>query len=1088
MSAPELITSPQQSPRPKAQAMTWRKFLKPLASLQLTVTLFVFSLGLVFFATTAQKTQGFWTVVDRYIWSWFVMVDCPPLLEFFKIFWWVPKSTTLPSWVTFPFPGGKLIGGLMFLNLLAAHAVRFKLTWKRSGVWLAHAGIILLFVGEAITREFQIEQQMSITEGSSSDFAIDSRHYELAFIETVDNGASERVTVVPAKTLLRAIKQKRRITNPDLPVDVQPLKYYPNSKLMNLDNPDAGKYENPATVQSGTLAVAVPLAEVSGVDDKERDFPSAYVSLLKKGTDEVVGVYFVSPLLKDQTLSSEGHTYAVTLRNTEYPKPYSLTLTKFDYEQYTGTTMAKNYTSHLTLDDPERGVHRQVVVSMNNPLRYRGETFYQHQFNQTPETKQTVLQIVRNPGWFLPYVACSMVALGLLFHFLYYLIRYLLRTTAKPTDAAAEPDRQSGLIRYGIPLGIVAFGSLFLLSKAIPRPSPGPLDLKSIARLPVVDRGRVKPLDTVARTCLRKISGQEEYEAADGKTYPAIKWFLDASITPPGSKGPAWEAKVIRIDNDQVQAMLGLARRKGSRYSLDEISSKIDLLQSAVDKVSPRPDMAKRKVSEATENQVNRFFESGDRDVFGAQAMEVAQRVEVYTRICQQRVPLTLPPTGDLEWRSFGEVRDDADRFAIRSVLEELGIRPQDISKIDEEQSELIQTRVDERRMRALASDPYTIQYLEMMRAYRHEKPAAFDKAVDDFRTATADGTSASQRAAVGFEVFLNEFAPAYQVLYLYVLALVCGLTGWLFAGANPALADSLRRGTFWLLVFTFAVHIFALVARMYLMDRWFVFVTNLYSSAVYIGCGAVGMGLILERIFPIGLGNIVAATIGGVTGIIAHGLAASGEDTLEMMQAVLDTNFWLATHVSTVTFGYAATYFAALLGLAYVIIGVFSPSLGKPGSVRINGVIKVTGKDLGDSLGQAMYGVICFATLLSFVGTVLGGIWADQSWGRFWGWDPKENGAVLIVIWNALILHARWCGLIKNRGTAVLTLVGGMITTWSWFGTNQLGAGLHNYGFRTDIAEACTITWIVFFGFIGVSLIPQRHWLSFKQNPPRMG
>ena len=94
-------------------------------------------------------------------------------------------------------------------------------------------------------------------------------------------------------------------------------------------------------------------------------------------------------------------------------------------------------------------------------------------------------------------------------------------------------------------------------------------------------------------------------------------------------------------------------------------------------------------------------------------------------------------------------------------------------------------------------------------------------------------------------------------------------------------------------------------------------------------------------------------------------------------------------------------------------------------------------------------YGTLCFATFFSFVGTVLGGLWADDSWGRFWGWDPKENGALMIVIWNALVLHARWGAMIRQRGLAVLAIFGNVITAWSWFGVNQMGEGLHAYGFR---------------------------------------
>jgi len=200
------------------------------------------------------------------------------------------------------------------------------------------------------------------------------------------------------------------------------------------------------------------------------------------------------------------------------------------------------------------------------------------------------------------------------------------------------------------------------------------------------------------------------------------------------------------------------------------------------------------------------------------------------------------------------------------------------------------------------------------------------------------------------------------------------------------------------------------------------------------------------------------------VTMLIAHNLATSG-DTLEMMQAVLDTNFWLATHVTCVTLGYTATFAAGALGTLYVLLGVFTRRLDEP---------------TRRTLGQMTYGVVCFATLFSFVGTVLGGIWADQSWGRFWGWDPKENGALLIVLMNALVLHARWGGLVKQRGIAVLAVAGNIVTAWSWFGVNMLGVGLHSYGFMEG-AFRWLLTYVVSqLVVIGIGLVPQRYWRSF--------
>jgi cytochrome c biogenesis factor len=184
------------------------------------------------------------------------------------------------------------------------------------------------------------------------------------------------------------------------------------------------------------------------------------------------------------------------------------------------------------------------------------------------------------------------------------------------------------------------------------------------------------------------------------------------------------------------------------------------------------------------------------------------------------------------------------------------------------------------------------------------------------------------------------------------------------------------------------------------------------------------------------------------------------------MLQAVLDTNIWLATHVVAITTGYSAMFLAGMLAIIYVVRGVFTRSLKK---------------QTADSLGRMTYGVICFATLFSFVGTVLGGIWADQSWGRFWGWDPKENGAVLIVLWCAITLHARWGGFIRQRGLMIMALFGNIVTSFSWFGVNMLGVGLHSYGFMQK-----AFPWLVGFmisqlALMSVAAMPLERWRSFR-------
>jgi ABC-type transport system involved in cytochrome c biogenesis permease subunit len=277
-------------------------------------------------------------------------------------------------------------------------------------------------------------------------------------------------------------------------------------------------------------------------------------------------------------------------------------------------------------------------------------------------------------------------------------------------------------------------------------------------------------------------------------------------------------------------------------------------------------------------------------------------------------------------------------------------------------------------------------------------------------------------------------------------------------------MSETLRRTAFALVMVALVIHTLGLLFRMVLEGR--PPVTNLYSSAIFIGWGAGILGLVLERLSGGGIGIATASFVGFVTQIIAHNLALGG-DTMIMMQAVLDTNFWLATHVVIITIGYSATFVAGFLGILYIARGVLTRSLGAATAT---------------SISRMIYGIVCFATLFSFVGTVLGGIWADQSWGRFWGWDPKENGALIIVLWNAIILHARWGGLIRERGLATMAVFGNIVTSYSWFGTNMLSVGLHAYGFMDS-----AFTWLILFivsqlVIMGIGLLPRHLWLSARR------
>jgi ABC-type transport system involved in cytochrome c biogenesis permease subunit len=333
--------------------------------------------------------------------------------------------------------------------------------------------------------------------------------------------------------------------------------------------------------------------------------------------------------------------------------------------------------------------------------------------------------------------------------------------------------------------------------------------------------------------------------------------------------------------------------------------------------------------------------------------------------------------------------------------------------------------------------------------------PAAFNQAVAGYNAWLTQNGFQSEISKGKKEHSFNTFAPFARAQGIYVIALLLTCFSWL------KMSRGLINTAFYLIGLALVLHTAGLAFRMLLEGR--PPVTNLYSSAVFVGWGAVLLGWILERIYRNGIGSCVSSLVGFSTLIIANHLAKEG-DTMEMMRAVLDTNFWLATHVVCITIGYSATFLAGFLAIVYVLRGVFTSSLES---------------ETAKGLARMVYGIVCFATLFSFVGTVLGGIWADQSWGRFWGWDSKENGALMIVVWNAIILHCRWGGFVKDRGLMILALFGNIVTAWSWFGVNMLGIGLHSYGFMDEAFHS--LQWFA----IGQVLLmiagsqPLSRWLS---------
>ena len=396
--------------------------LKGLASLRLTVVLFVLSLLLVFFGTLAQIDQGNWTVVTEYFRSFNVVwIRWQLLVQFGQVFFGLSKTMVVPG--AFPFPGGLMLGSALLLNLLAAHLVRFKVSWKRSGILLIHAGLIVMLVGEFVTGVAAIEGSMVIEEGSTVNYVDHSRFFELAVVRPSDEEkGKDAVTVVPDSFL----RGKKLVSHDELPFDIQPVKYMANSAIRNLKPDEA---PTPATKGAGLVHAAVELREGSGVDsDQKVDMASCYLQLLdKKGQD--LGTYLFSLDLTPQTIEIAGKKYDVSLRFKRTYKPYSIHLIDFSFDRYMGTSTAKNYSSLVRVLDEERDEDRQVLIRMNQPLRYREDALYQQSFLKNEQG--TILQVVQNPAWLMPYISCGIVSLGMFVHFGMSLSTFLQRRPSR---------------------------------------------------------------------------------------------------------------------------------------------------------------------------------------------------------------------------------------------------------------------------------------------------------------------------------------------------------------------------------------------------------------------------------------------------------------------------------------------------------------------------------------------------------------------------------------------------------------------------------------------------------------------------------
>jgi ABC-type transport system involved in cytochrome c biogenesis permease subunit len=614
----------------------------------------------------------------------------------------------------------------------------------------------------------------------------------------------------------------------------------------------------------------------------------------------------------------------------------------------------------------------------------------------------------------------------------------------------------------------------------VPHREGDALHVNEFGQLPVLLNGRVQPLDSLARNSLLTMRGKQTVAKERGGTYiDATHWLLEVAYRPE----EADQYKSFRVQHPDVQGLLGVQSHGLEYLSFNDIAPHLDQIEEQVNSVFKAEQEKKSTPETRTPYQkdlihlynslylyhrLRNTLQPENSEAFVRSSVSentnasgpagFAQELDLYRAAIRTGVPAVQEtekgqPHNEKALEALAQFfrrYQDVDGAAYALVIPPLHAEQgrDDWKNIGRSLLESMKTG---------EIHPAVGVYAQIASAYQQSRTAEFNQAVAGYGQWLTSHGLVSEQNKGRREFLFNHLEPFYKAMVIYVAALLFGCAYWL------RLSEWVRRSAFYLLMVAFAIHTVGLVFRMCLEGR--PPVTNLYSSAIFVGWGAVLLGIILERIYRDGIGTVASAAVGFSTQIIAHHLALGG-DTMEMLRAVLDTNFWLATHVVMITIGYASMFFAGFLAVLYVLRGFFTRTLNDTSA---------------KSLSRMVYGIVCFATLFSFVGTILGGIWADQSWGRFWGWDPKENGALLIVLWCAIILHARWGGLVRERGLMALAIFGNIVTSFSWFGVNMLGVGLHSYGFMDQAFQ-----WLMAFiasqlVLMTLCMLPDGYWLSFK-------
>jgi len=640
-------------------------------------------------------------------------------------------------------------------------------------------------------------------------------------------------------------------------------------------------------------------------------------------------------------------------------------------------------------------------------------------------------------------------------------------------------------------LGLGLLGFVFVVSKSYRDANP-PKEVELIEGyvpweeetllltedLPVQDGGRIKPLTSYAGFTMLRLYGARSMsikssEDAEPIRIKPLAWMLDAFFRPQFSI----QQPSFRIDNSEVLMAIGVEPgEKRDRYSYKELDKGRDRLFELA----------------ATYAQTQ---EPKERTLLEGQVMTLAQNVRSYEHLLGVFAPartgvemMSLDPTAPTNQRT-----DLSSVMATASVIRDVLQQTQGQGKpVPTHVQHMLQQVLDgansskfglflfppansddeawlspgervwnvmtqqTRDVEGSIKDIVLAEGVARVDAADQEKfREAFVKLKED---TVQKAESRDEYRSVPLEASYYHWNWFLWALAFFLLGTLLAIAMWM---GGASLGARILGYSVWATTLTgLTFVIIPIVKRCIIMQR--PPIGNLYDTVIFITAASILLGALVElmtrRRIVLGLLPIMGSFLILLARLFEVGDA---KDHMDPLVAVLRSNYWLMVHVVTITLGYAAGLVTAVISMVYVMLR----------GLRLDG----GDKSLRRSLTRAVYGMVCLTLFLSLVGTVLGGIWANDSWGRFWGWDPKENGALLIVLATLAILHARLGGFLREWGTHLASIMLAAIVIFSWWGVNLLGVGLHNYGFAEGggyiNSVYAVIGVFILFGFVAMTL-----------------